>query len=498
MVSLTLLTAALYTGTTLARPRSETSDKPTATIKNGAVVGTTTSLPDSETVVNQFLGIPFGEPPVRFSPPQPAKPWDSPYDATEYKPSCIMKFNYPEENRNRSIKNYATPGPPAGTSEDCLNLNIFSPKGAKSGSKPVAFWIHGGSFSHGSGSQPLLLDQRLALDWVQQNIAAFGGDPKKVTIFGESSGAASVDALVTSPPDPVPFRAAILQSGNAATNLTPTGSWKNATREAGCDRDNLDKVLKCMRAVPASKLKDIVERAMLMFNPLSDDGITLATYPRDNRLRSKDEPNSMARVPILMGSTADEGRFEEFQNMTLEDTLRYFMPEITYFQVSVLKLFYPIGSPGISNEFDQVAKIATEIAGQCPVKYISHDFANAGIKTWRFIYDASFANTEIFKGSGAYHSAEIATLFGTFPKRGATQFQEELSREMQKAWGRFIRDPTGGPGWDQVPKIGIFGDGARPDSDKTPEKALRVVDSYKVEPRCKMFEGIWKKGKTEE
>ncbi|KAM0561600.1 hypothetical protein ACHAPJ_002768 [Fusarium lateritium] len=538
MVSFTLLTAVLCVGTTLALPHSKSPDKPTATIDNGVIFGTTTSIPSSKTVVNQYLGIPFGEKPIRFSPPKPAKPWDSPYDASEYKPACIMKFNYPEEQRNRSIKNFATPGPPGGTSEDCLNLNIYAPTGAKSGSKPVAFWIHGGSFSHGSGSLPIydgskmagyedivvvtinyrtnifgfpetddlpegewnlgFLDQRLALNWVQDNIAAFGGDPKKVTIMGESSGAGSVDSLVTAPPDPIPFRAAILQSGSASTNVTPSGSWTNATKKAGCDEGDFDEVLKCMREVPAAKLKDIVERAMLNFVPISDDGITLSTYPRDNRLKSKDNPKCMARVPILMGSTADEGRLPDFQNVTVEAALRFFIPDITDFQISVLKFFFPIGSPGINNDFDQVSKMVTEIAGQCPVRYIADDFAETSIKTWRYIYNASFANTEIFNGSGAYHASELKTLFGTFPDNGATDFEEKLSREMQKAWGRFIRDPAKGPGWEQVPNIGIFGDGARPDSYKKPEKALKVENQDEVEPRCNMFQSMWEKGKTEE
>ncbi|KAF9775497.1 hypothetical protein IL306_006414 [Fusarium sp. DS 682] len=536
MVSFTFLTAALYTGTAFALIQTNTPNNPTATINNGIIIGTATSIPKFKTSVNRFLGIPFAEKPIRFSPPQPAKPWNSPYNATAYKPACIMKFNYPEERRNSTISIYATPGPPAGTSEDCLNLNIYAPTGAKVGSKPVAVWIHGGSFSHGSGSLPAYegskmagyedivvvtinyrmnifgfpetydlpkgkwnlgyLDQRLALNWVQDNIAAFGGDPKKVTIFGESAGAGSVDDLITAPPDPIPFRAAILQSGSGSTNVTPTGSWKNATKLAGCDKSDFDKVLKCMREVPAEKLKDIVERGMLNFAPLSDDGVTRSNYPRDIRLKSKKNPKLMARVPIMLGTTADEARLPDFMNITVKDALRSLAPTISDFQASVLKLLYPIGSPGISNEFDQVTRMATEVGMQCPIRYVAEDFAETGIKTWRYIYDASFPNTEIFKGSGAYHSSEIPTLFDTFYKKGATNFQGKLSREMQKAWGKFIRDPTSGPGWGQVPKIGIFGDGIRPDSDKKPKKALKVVNANILEPRCLMFKGNWEKGQT--
>ncbi|KAM0393689.1 hypothetical protein ACHAQC_005413 [Fusarium culmorum] len=538
MASLKLLTTVLFAGTSLALPRSQTSNSPTATIDNGVVIGTTTSLPDSKAIVNQFLGIPFGEKPVRFSPPKPAKEWDTPYDASEYKPSCFMKFNYPEEKRNRTIKTFATPGPPAGTDEDCLNLNIYAPDGAKPGSKPVALWIHGGSFSHGSGSLPYyegskmagyedivvvtinyrtnifgfpatydlpegewnvgFLDQRLALQWVQDNIEAFGGDPEKVTIFGESAGAGSVEDLITAPPDPLPFRAAILQSGTANNNVTPNGSWDVAAKLANCDNDDFEKVLECMREVPATKLKDIIERAELDFQPTSDNGTTLANFPRDIRLKSSDKNTIMARVPVMLGSTADEARLEDFMNITIEQALRAWMPDVTSVQVSILKVFYPIGSPGISNDFDQVVRVATELGMQCPIRYVAEDFAETGIKTWRFLYNASFVNTEIFKGSGAYHSSEIPTLFGTYPEKGSTEFQHELSREMQKAWGKFVRDPENGPGWGQIPKIGVFGGGVSPDSDEKPEKAMEVLNTHLLEPRCIAFKGLWTKGKTEE
>ncbi|KAF5625838.1 triacylglycerol lipase V precursor [Fusarium tjaetaba] len=538
MVSYKLLTVAFCTGATLALPQSKTASAPTATIDNGIIIGTSTSIPDSKVEVNQFLGIPFAEKPIRFSAPKPAKPWDTPYNATVYKPACFMKFNYPEERRNQTIKIFATPGAPAGTSEDCLNLNIYTPAGAKAGSKPVAFWIHGGSFSHGSGSLPYyegskmagyedlvvvtvnyrtnifgfpetydlpkgqwnlgFLDQRLALSWVQDNIATFGGDPKKVTIFGESAGAGSVDDLLTAPPDPLPFRAAILQSGSASTNVTPTGSWNTATKLAGCENGDFDQVLECMREIPAAKLKDIIERGMLDFAPLSDDGVTLSNYPRDIRIQSKSKPKIMARVPVMLGTTADEARIPQFMDITVKDALKTLAPGISDFQVSLLKFLYPIGSPGINNEFDQVTRIATEIGMQCPIRYVAEDFAEADIKTWRYIYNASFANTEIFKGSGAYHSAEIPTLFGTFPEKGATEFQDKLSREMQKAWGEFIRGPENGPGWGQIPKVGVFGGGARPDIAKEPVKTLDVRNANIIEPRCLIFKSIWEKGQTKD
>lgn len=129
-----------------------TVTQPTVTIKNGIVAGTTTTVPSSSVIVKQFLGLPFGAPPVRFSPPKPAAPWNSIYDASKYKPACMQQFSYPEATRNLTIKWYSTPGAPAGESEDCLNLNVFTP--TTRGSKAVLFWLFGGGFNFGTGSLP--------------------------------------------------------------------------------------------------------------------------------------------------------------------------------------------------------------------------------------------------------------------------------------------------------------------------------------------------------
>ncbi|KAF4977265.1 hypothetical protein FZEAL_6153 [Fusarium zealandicum] len=531
MLALTFLATALLAVGAAASLYQKSSDNPTAVIDNGAVVGTKTSLPDSKTPINKFLGIPFGAPPIRFSPPKPAESWSTPYDATEFKPSCIQKFNCPEASLIRTIKNFNTPPPPAGEDEDCLNLDIWAPTDAAPGSKPVLFWIHGGRFSHGSGSLPMnegskfaafedlvvvtinyrtnifgfpesldlpkgeqnlgFLYQRLALDWIQRNIGAFGGDSRQVTIMGDSSGAGSVGALLTSPPDPVPFRAAILQSGDATATLKPSGSWANVTKITGCDKDNFADVLECLRDIPATKLKEHVEKAMLDFKPLSDDGITLSNHPRANRLGSEDDPSLMARVPILAGTTADEGRLPDLKGVDLEAALRFFIPDVTRKQIELFKNLYPLGSTGINNDYDQVATILTEAEAQCPARFTTDEYASVDVKTWRYIYNASFANAEVFKGSGAFHGSEIATLFGTYPEKGATEFQDELSREMQGAWASFIRDPGAGPGWESVPKIGVFGDGVRPDTAQGGEEPLRVVDPDVVDRRCKYFKKMW-------
>ncbi|NWI68804.1 ACES Acetylcholinesterase, partial [Todus mexicanus] len=201
-----------------------------------------------------FLGIPYAQPPLgplRFRPPRhPPAPWPGVLDATAHRHACYQAvdtmfpgFGGSEMwNPNREM------------SEDCLYLNVWTPALGRGGGVPVLVWIYGGGFYSGAASLDVydgrylaaaegvvvvsmnyrvgalgflalpghpeapgnvgLLDQRLALRWVQSNIAAFGGDPAAVTIFGESAGAASVGLHLLAPASRGLFRRAVLQSGS--------------------------------------------------------------------------------------------------------------------------------------------------------------------------------------------------------------------------------------------------------------------------------------------
>src|SRR6185437_8057147 len=216
---------------------------PTVRIDSGPLVGVT------EGPANVFRDIPYAAPPVgplRWAPPQAVKPWTAPRPAAENGPSCPQPMN-----ADGSPNSGGANGP---TSEDCLQLNVWAPKAAKGA--PVMVWIHGGGHRTGAGwiyggqnfardgvvvvtinyrlgalgylahpaidaaakpGDPVgnygLMDQIAALKWVQRNIAAFGGDPKNVTVFGESAGGMSTLALLATPAAKGLYQKAVVESG---------------------------------------------------------------------------------------------------------------------------------------------------------------------------------------------------------------------------------------------------------------------------------------------
>lgn len=139
---LQLLAAAAIVGLPLTSNASPApAAAPTVTIDSGTVIGTTTSLAGATASVNKFLGIPFAASPTRFAPPATATPWKAPYHATKYGPACIQQFNYPEAARNVTMELFNTPPPPAGESEDCLNINVYAPS-TPGKNKTVMAWIY--------------------------------------------------------------------------------------------------------------------------------------------------------------------------------------------------------------------------------------------------------------------------------------------------------------------------------------------------------------------
>ena len=206
-------------------------------------------------------------------------------------------------------------------------------------------------------------DQRMALQWVQDNISKFGGDPKKVTIFGQSAGAFSIDKLITSMPNNPPFRAAILQSGQASIgegvleNATAGPlSWKYLVKALNCS-EVIDS-LACARAAPALTIKSIEEHAALDFSPVSDN-VTQLSNPEAARLARK-----IANVPVFLGTDAQEGRVFEYGQDNLTAYLQNTFPESAQLRTAIAAA-YPIGKDGLNSDYDVTSQIYTEFIFQC-------------------------------------------------------------------------------------------------------------------------------------
>ncbi|MCJ1381234.1 hypothetical protein MMC17_004343 [Xylographa soralifera] len=463
---------------------------PTVTISSGVVIGTTTTLPSATVAVNKFLGIPFAaSPPLRFSPPSAPASWSKPINVSTFKDACVQQFNYPEPSRNFIMAVFNNPGgaPPV-ESEDCLYLNVFTPASpAPATGRTVMFWIYGGNLQFGTAnippydgssfaanqdvvlvthnyrtnvfgfsSSPQLpidsqnagfLDQRMALEWVQQNIKQFGGDPTKVTIFGESAGGYSVKELLSVPPSPLPFRAVILESEAALLTGTGPASWETLVAAVGCTA--ADSQIDCVRAVPATTIQSVIEHAALSFPP------TIDNKTETGNIALAIASHTAAQVPILIGTNANEGRpfaaelgLDEPLNVTTY--LAATFPGLPVLQAAIAAA-YPLSV--YQTPYFAIAAIITDATFLCPTSAIANLASTSGYDVWRYYFNATFPNTQLFPDAGVYHSSEIPLVFGTYPTAGATAQEVALSKYMQTAWANFAKNPAGGPGW---PRLGSY------------------------------------------
>ncbi|XP_063801800.1 fatty acyl-CoA hydrolase precursor, medium chain-like [Pseudophryne corroboree] len=317
-------------------------DRPIVDTQYGKLRGKTLAVKEADRTVDAFYGIPFAKPPVgplRLARPEPPEPWGSIREASENPPMCLQNLEILGQLL-QMIKMKVTFPP---VSEDCLYLNIFSPADrGQSARLPVMVFIHGGGLVLGgallyegsamsafenvvvvsiqyrvglmgflsSGDKQLpgnygFFDQVEALRWVQRNIADFGGDPKSVTIFGESSGGASVSALVLSPLAKGLFHRAISESGAAlmpglmAKSVQEATSIRNVIADvAGCDQN---KLLDCFKTKTAEEILSIGSKLQLAVLPASIDG-TFLPKPAEQILADKE----INPVPFLAGMSEQE------------------------------------------------------------------------------------------------------------------------------------------------------------------------------------------------
>lgn len=423
----------------------------------------------SDGAVRAFKGIPYAAPPtgpLRWRAPQQVEPWRGVRDALEFGPIC------PQPGRHA----------PGATSEDCLTLNVWSPADARG--LPVMVWFHGGGWRRGAGSSRrthgenlarqgvvvvtvnfrlgilgfmahpalsmetpekvssnyALLDIIAALQWVQRNIAAFGGDPHNITAFGQSSGAQAVCDLMISPLAAGLFHRAILQSAPVLRPPYAQMTLSQAEQEGRRYGDDLD-LLRAMRAedllasVPAVDYETRANIANPHYPVL--DGYVL---PGDERTAFR--AGAVARMPVVIGNNLAEARHYT-QNVpahTVEGYRRYLKRRFMQHADEAARL-YP------AHDDDSAVYAQGVITGDTSLSWGVREFARCTapiMPTYRYLY------AHERDGQPPTHSDEIAILFGNEVDRSGqpcpfTAADRAVSQIMQRAWTRFAAagDPNG-------------------------------------------------------
>ena len=432
--------------------------------------------------VYSFRGLPYAAPPtgnLRWRPPQPASSWSGVRDATQFGPSC------PQAQAGNPFL------PPGTISEDCLNLNVYTPTLRDRSSRPVLVWIHGGGLIQDGGrnydgtklaaagtvvvtinyrlgalgflahpalaSRPGgaagnygLMDQQAALRWVQRNIAQFGGDPHNVTIAGQSAGGLSVLAQLVSAGARGLFQRAIVQSGTFALTQQPLAAAEAAgetfAKTVGCP----DQTATCLRSVPVS---DLVSNFGVEI-PGVVDGSVLTQSIGTALARGQ-----FARVPVINGITHDEELlFVDGLGLTVSQGTNIPLADspvssanyqaniaralgVTDARAAAIAGEYPIGaypSPDVA-----FSLLVSDASFACPALQVDR-WTAARVPTYAYQFNDDHAPVNIAPPRAlpplSTHGTELPYLFdqpnAPFPAT-LTSDQQALAASMRTAWVSF-------------------------------------------------------------
>ena len=466
-----------------------------------------------------YKGIPFAAPPVgdlRWRPPQPPVKWSGVRAADAYAPGCLPSMG---------------DAPPGGASEDCLYLNVWTPAKTAGERIPVLVWIYGGGFNAGATSYPVhdgarlakrgvvlvsisyrvglmgfyahpelsaesthhvsgnygLLDMVAALQWIRRNVAAFGGDPSRVTIFGESAGGIAVSMLCASPVAKGLFQGAISQSGGSfgPSSKSPTpGENMRLLADAEASGVELAKAagaaaIKDMRALPAEKVIEAGRKQRGMAWPIVDGRV----IPGDQYALY--EAGRFNDTPILVGYNSDEG-LSFTRVKTAEEYAAGVRARYGPFADRLLAAYPATG--------DRVTKTARDLARDSAFGWQTWSWArlqSAKGKGKAFLYyfdqHPVRAPGSPEEDHGAPHGVDVPYVFGNLEemKPPATDSDRRISDAMSAAWTNFAKrgDPNGPglPAWpafsDRQATVMVFHD--EPKTGPVPSEAsLRVLDQY--------------------
>jgi carboxylesterase 2 len=256
-----------------------------------------------------------------------------------------------------------------------------------------------------------------------------------------------VKQLVANPPKPLTFRAAILESEAAALPGSGLANWQALVAEVGCSA--APSQIDCVRAVPAATIKNIIEQQLLAFAPVSDQ-VTASSDVRSNFITHK-----AAQVPLFFGSNSQEGRvFAAAAGLdtpnppiTSAQFLNATFPGQPAFQAAIAAA-YP--ADVVAVPYLLASAVITDATFTCPISALSTLARLSGYDVWRYYFNASFPNTQLFPNAGVYHASEIPEVFGTYPTEGATAQEINLSTYMQRVWAHFAKHPFTGIPWPEL------------------------------------------------
>ncbi|HEX3512230.1 MAG TPA: carboxylesterase family protein [Solirubrobacteraceae bacterium] len=453
-----------------------------------------------------FGGIPYAAPPVgdlRFMAPQPAAPWAGTLDATAQGPPLPQPVRVLPGLRSDTLLGGWDGQAPA------LTLNVWTPAPGASG-LPVLVWLHGGAFVAGSPAQAVydgsawmrdgvvlvtvgyrlgvegfvhfaggdsnvgLRDQLAALEWVQSEIGAFGGDPSRVCVGGQSAGAMSIGWLLGSERSRGLFARAISMSGGL--DLTLSGEQADRVAAHVARTLSVEATAESMRALPVSRVVEAqgaITPDQLDLDTAADrdpgGGLLWVMPVRDGEIVAEDPVGAIGTVPdvdLLAGCTSEEGLLylagvPGFDAMPLE-AAEAFAGRLTPDAAAMLAAFraeQPDASPG-----ELAARAITEVAFRAPTERLLRRHAELGSGATH-AYRFSWRSGALGGRLGAAHAVDLPFSFDTLDTPGASGTDDallgteggpqELATRMHAAWVRYVED--GDPGWAPYEHVQLFG-----------------------------------------